>query len=380
MRIREKLSNTTGSALITMMVCMLLMTTTGGYMYQASIQNSHFTGKLRVSTQAQAVAEAGLAAALARVRGNWSLINSAFSNGEINGGTYSTARTTSGGRYLLTTTGTVQGHSRTASAEVSAPATSVLDYAIAAGGNANIDPGTGQATGTITGDVYAAGNVSLSGPSGGNLLTVNGDVFANGNIATGSAVSVSGSSTQSWSTVETFPTIDFSYYQTIATTNSYYYNGNKTYASGTIPASPTGGVIYVNGNVIIRGTQNTTACIVATGNIQIEKSGSTYPRVTVNQYSNFPAILTQGNIQFSSNGNGGAYLTTTGIVYASGNIQLSSGNHDTFSFTGSLIALGNIQTTGLTAWNTLGVTHTNQTPPGFSGIGGGTMEIESYNG
>lgn len=386
MRIQKRLLETSGSALITMMICMLLMSMAGGYMYQASAQSSHFTGMLRVSTQSQAVAEAGLAAALARLRGNWNLISSSFPSGSIDDGTYTTTKTVSGGRYLIETTGTVKGHSRTVSAEVKAPTVSALDYVIAGGGSGNhvIDVGTGQSSGTIVGDIYMGGPVTIDGPSngGGGTLTITGDVESLSTITSGSNMTISGGSTSNASTTVAFPTVDFSYYQTIATTNSQYFNSNKTYASGTIPASPAGGVIFVNGNVTINGTQNTTAAIIATGNITIAKTGSTYPRVTVHQYSNYPALMTQtGNITVTSTGSASpdAYLTVTGLVYSGNNFSVSTGNHFNMTVTGSILAKGTYSTTGMTAWNVTGVSYVSQTPPGFTSSNA-TMSVVSYNG
>lgn len=371
-----------GSVFLATMVCAFVMSLVGGYTYKMSTYNSSYINRLQKSMQAQQLAEAGLMRALSTIRTSWSSINTAsnFPATNLGNGSYDASITTSGGRYLVSSVGTVGSVTRTVTAEVTAPSTSALNYMFAAGGNIEMDSGTGQSPGTVTGNIYAAGNAQLDGPSSGGQLVITGSVYANGNVTSNSSVSISGSSNAHWATTESFPVVTYSYYQTIAQANGQYTNGNVTYASGGIPANPAGGVIYVNGNVTIRGTQSTTACIVATGNITIEKQGSTYPRVTVNQYSNYPAMLVQGNIQFSSNGNGGAYWNATGLVYAGGNIEVSSGNHDTFGFTGSVIARGNIQTTGLTAWNTLTGTYVAQSPPSVSGGGGSsTATIKSYN-
>jgi hypothetical protein len=376
-------NNVRGSAFLTTLVLMLLMVSTGGYMYKASAQSSHFTGELRQATQAQAIAEAGLAQALGRLRGNWSLISSSFPSGSLGGGSYSTTLVTSGGRYLVRTTGTYRGHSRIASAEVAGPTVSALDYVIAGGATSThtIDVGTGQSSGTIVGDIYMAGPVTIDGPSGGGggTLAVTGDVLSQSTITSGSNVSVSGSQSQNWTTTVSFPTVDFSYYQAIAAANGRYYSSNQTFASGALPANPAGGVIFVNGDITIRGTQSTTACIIATGNITIQKSGSTYPRVTVNQFSNYPSLMTQtGNITFTSTGNGGAYLTVTGLIYSGNNFSVSTGNHDTLTVTGSILAKGTYSTSGMTAWNVTGVSYAEQTPPGFSSSNA-SMSVVSYN-
>ncbi len=380
--VNRLLRNSKGSVFLTTMVCAFVMSLVAGFTYKTSTYNSSFVNRIQKSMQSQHLAEAGLVRALSTIRTSWSSTASSsnFPLTSLGNGTYDASVTSSGGRYLVSSVGTVSNITRTVTAEVQAPSGSALNYMFAAGGNMDLDPGTGQAAGTVVGDLYAAGNMTLGGPSGGNVFTITGSAYANGNLpAPGAAVSVSGGTTANWSQVETFPTIDYSYFQTIAQANGQYTNGNVTYASGGMPASPAGGVIYVNGNVTIRGTQSTTACIVATGNITIEKSGSTYPRVTVNQYSTFPAMLVQGNIQFSSNGNGGAYLTTNGLVYAAGNISVSSGNHDTMTFNGSVVARGNITTTGMTAWNTLNGTYAAQSYAGVTAGASSGNTVRSYN-
>ena len=378
------LSNRRGTVFLTTMVCVFLMSTTGGYLYVMSARNSHYANQLQKSTQALMLAESGLARALSTIKVDWNAISSDgnFPETSLGTGTYDAGVATVSGRYLVSSVGSVEGVTRTVSAEVTPPAISALDYAFAGGSIAAhvIDPGTGQATGTITGDIYSAGPLTLDGPTGGNLLNITGDVDGASTISTSSSVTVSGTQTQNYTATVNFPTVDFSYYQTIATANSQYYNGDQTFASGALPAAPAGGVIYVNGNVKIRGTQSVTAAVIATGNITIEKSGSTYPRVTVNKFGNFPALMTQnGSITFTSTGNGGAYLTVTGLIYSGNNFTIDTGNHDDITVTGSVLAKGVIDLDGMTAWNDLNVTYASQSNlDGFDNEDG-DFEILSYN-
>lgn len=381
----KTLSNRRGTVFLTTMVCIFLMSTTSGYLYVMSAQNSHYANRLQKSTQALMLAESGLARALSTIQDDWGTTSSDgnFPTTALGTGTYNASVSAISGRYLVSSVGTVQGVTRTVSAEVSPPAISALDFAIAGGSIAAhvIDPGTGQAAGTIIGDVYSAGPLTLDGPTGGTLLSITGDVYGASTISTASSVAVSGSQTANYTTTVNFPTVDFSHYQTIATANSQYYSTSQTFASGGLPAAPSGGVIYVNGNVTIRGTQSTTACIIATGNILIEKSGSTYPRVTINQFGNYPALMTQnGNITYTTTGNASpdAYLTATGLIYSGNGFTVDTGNHANLTVTGSILAKGVIDTDGMTAWNNFNVTYVEQNPDGFDN-GDGDFEILSYN-
>ncbi len=376
------LRNDRGSTFLTTMICVFLMTLVSGYSYQLSTYNSSFVNRMQRSIQAQQLAEAGLMRALSTLRTSWSSysVSSNFPLTTLGAGNYDASVTTSGSRYLVTSVGTVGTVTRTVSAEVSAPATGALNYVFAGGGTGShiVDVGTGGSAGTITGDIWGSGNFALDGPSSGGTLTVTGSVYASQNVTTGTNMTVSGSTNSNWTTSVTMPTVDFNYYKTIAQANSQYFN-SKTYSSGQIPASPAGGVIFINGDVTIRGTQSTTAAIIATGNIIIEKSGSTYPRVTINQYNNFPALMTQnGSISFTSTGNGGAYLETTGLVYSGNNLTITSGNHDHFTFTGSVLSRGELQI-DLQAQNALTATYVSQSPPGITTGASAGFSILSYN-
>ncbi len=382
---KQTLSNDRGSVFLATMVGIFIMSLVSGYSYKLSSYNSAYVNRLQKSMQAQQLAEAGLVRALSTLRSNWNQVSNAgaFPLTNLGSGSYDASVSNIGGRYLVSSVGTSQGVTRTVTAEVMAPSVSALNYVIAGGGAGAhvIDAGTGQSSGTITGDIYMGGPLTIDGPAngGGGQLSITGDVYGLSTITDGSNVSVSGTESQNWSTTVTFPTVDFSYYQNIATANGQYFNGNKTYASGTLPAAPAGGVIFVNGDVTIQGTQSTTAAIVATGSITMSKTGSTYPRITVNQFSNYPALMTQnGSINFTSTGNGGAYLTVTGLIYSGNNFTVSTGNHDAVTITGSILAKGTYSTSGMTAWNVTGISYASQNPPGFSSSNA-TTTIRSYN-
>ncbi len=367
-----KLRGERGTVFVTTMVCLLLIVLTGSGAYQFSSGQIFAVNRMDRSLRAQSLAEAGLAKALSNLNTSFNGATNAsyISSTSLGGGTYSVAINNYSSRVLVTSTGTYQSVTRKASAEVSPPTLSALDYALAAGGNLTWDPGTGGSSGTVTGDLYAGGNVSMDG-------TVNGDVDAGGTITgtnSGTQTTPAG--------VATFPTVTSSYYQTIAQANSLYYAGNKTFnSSSPIPATPAGGVIYVAGNVTINDTQATTACIFAGGNINIQKSGSSTPKVTINQYSNYPALVALGNITIDSTGNpgGGAYFIATGLIYAGGNFDIIGNHYDNprVSITGSILARGNL-TTSLTSHNNLLVTYVHQSPPGMN-AGLSTMQIVSYN-
>ena len=362
-------SNEKGTIFLTTMVSMMIMIIMGGYIFQVTTQDTHLIAEMKKSLQAQQIAEAGLARGLSTLYSDWSNSITA-SDVSLGVGTYSTSLTSSGGRYLVSSTGTVSGVSRTVTAEVTPPGSSAFDYALAGGGNVTWDPGSGSSSGTLTGDIYAGGNLSMDG-------TVNGDAYAGGNIT--------GTNTGTQTTdapATSFPTLTTSYYKTIAQANGTYYTGDKTFTTASpIPATVAGGVIYVTGNVTLYNVQSTTACIFVEGNIDMKKTGSSTPRLTINQYSDYPALVSLGNITIDAQGNSsnGSALTITGLVYTGGNFDII-GNHynnPQVSITGSIISRGNI-TTSMTAQNLVNVTYVQQNPPGFD-VGNSNTTLVSYN-
>ncbi len=66
MRIHPNI-NDHGSVFLTTMIAIFLMTLVGAYTYQMSTQDIHFVRQLEKSTQAQQLAEAGLARALSKI-------------------------------------------------------------------------------------------------------------------------------------------------------------------------------------------------------------------------------------------------------------------------------------------------------------------------
>ncbi len=378
--------NQQGAVFVTTMICTLLMLMVGGSLYQLTAHEFIFAKHVDNSMRAQSLAEAGLAKAFATLStNNFDTNASNFPLTNLDGGTYDASVATVGPRVLVSSVGVYRNIQRTVSAEVIPPTLSALSYALASGGNINWNPGTGGSSGTLTGpaNMYAAGNVSIGG-------TINGaaNLYAAGGIIVNTSGNQNITEHPNWGTVVGFPavTASGSFYQNIAQTSAdpsqTYFSTNKTYSSGSpIPATPPGGVIYVNGNISITDDQTTTACIFATGNITISRTPPNEPNITINQYSNYPAMVALGNIAISSNGNsqGGGSFTATGLIYAGGNFDIS-GNHfnnPRVNITGSILARGNL-TTSLTAQNNLQLTFQQQNPPGFNSANA-VMSIVSYN-
>ncbi|OIO39657.1 MAG: hypothetical protein AUJ72_00275 [Candidatus Omnitrophica bacterium CG1_02_46_14] len=363
----------TGTIFLATMVSMMIMILIGGFIFQLTSQDTRLVIQMKRSLQAQQLAEAGLARALSTLAASWSG-GCTTSNVALGAGTYSTSRTLSGGRYLVSSTGTVEGVSRTTTAEVTEPVTSAFNYALAAGSELEFEI-VGQSFIVTGGDIYGGEEVELEAKASSSTITV-GKIDSGGEIeVSGSGTITTGTQTENAPQV-TFPTVDFSYYQTIAQSTGTYYSGNKTFSTINSIPSPAGRVVFVNGNVTISASQSTTATIIATGSITI--SGGT---TTISPPSSQPAMLTQtGTIAISGTGaSNPAGLSVTGLIYSGNNFTIS-GNHHTVTVNGLIVAQGELEGDySGSAHNDLTVNYTN--PGSLFGISGGSGSgaITSYN-
>ena len=257
---------------------------------------------------------------------------------------------------------------------MTAPVTSAFNYALAAGSELEFEI-VGQSSVTTNGDIYAGEEVELKAKSGSSIITV-GDVDSVDEIeVSGSGTITTGTRTE-YAPQVTFPTIDFSYYQTIAQSTGTYYSSSKTFSTVNSIPSPTGNVVFVNGNITISASQSTTATIVATGSITIS-SGTT----TITAPSSQPSMITQtGTITISGTGaSSAASLSTSGLVYSGNNFTITS-NHHTVMINGLIVALGEIEGDySGAAQNSLNINYQN--PGNLSGVSASSSStsIRSYN-
>lgn len=348
------------------MVVMLMMILTATFFFAMSSGSFAYVKGIEHSTQAKYLADAALSRLYSTVTAT-SPTGTSFTNQSLGAGTYGgSISAVSGGRYLATGTGAVSGITRTSTVELTPPPASALDYAITGGGNVTWTSSGGGGSNLVVGGVYTGGDASVNG-------TISGSVTAGGSITNGGTIT--GSQNANSSASVTFPTVDMAFYQAIASTNGYYYTSDRSYASGGVPAAPAGGVIYVDGNITFNGVQTTTACIVATGNITFQRVGGTQPFVTVNQFSNYPAIVANGNITYSCNGSSGKF-DVNGLIYADGNIQLTQNQSDV-DIDGVIVARGNVDT-AFVSQSPVVVNYVPQSPPGLS-TGSASLSIDSYN-
>lgn len=363
----RSLKNQEGTIFLTTMVVLLLMILTGSFFFAMSSGAFSYSKALERSAQSKYLADGALSRLFSTVTATQPT-GTTFSNQSLGPGAHSGSITNIGGRFLATGSGNVINSTKTSTAEITPPTLNALNFAIAGGGNVQWTSTGGGSSNAVTGDIYTGGTATLNGTVAGNVSAAGSTITTTGTI--------SGTQTTNYAPVVSFPTVDTSFYQSIANANGYYYNGDRSYSSGTFPAAPTGGVVYVNGNLTLYGVVTTTACIIATGDINMVKVGGTQPSVTINQYSNYPALMTiNGSITQTCDGNSGDF-DVDGLVYSGNNFTLTQ-NHDDVTINGSVLARGSV-TTSFTSQSTVNTTYVAQNPPGFSS-GSATTQIVSYN-
>ena len=157
----------------------------------------------------------------------------------------------------------------------------------------------------------ANGDVSLT--STGNLIT-NG-VWSTATITTRGSVSPQYPN----SLAVTFPTIDYAYYDSIATR---IYSGNTSITTLDYPA---GAVIVVHGNLSIRGTYNGLCTVVATGTIATtgdlrKANGSSYLALITSQKITITQNSMMEGIAYCHDATGSGVLDMKQHVVTSGSL------------------------------------------------------------
>jgi Tfp pilus assembly protein PilX len=154
------------------------------------------------------------------------------------------------------------------------------------------------------------------------------------------------------------PTVDFSYYESIADHKIYQ---NQIFTAGTYT-----GIWYINGNVTVNSGVTINGTIITTGNINMNDNSN----INVTATSPYPALIANGNFIFQNTNN----ITINGLIYVgadmSGNFNLQEA--EDINITGVVIVAGNFQ---LQYSDDVTITYQPQDlVPGFSGIG-----VAAYN-
>ena len=365
-----------GIVLVVTMCLMALMVLSTVFLSTMVRQDVNIMKMARDRQLARYVAEAGINQAFARIKKSGFASRANF-NANMDTGSYTVTYGVIGVRYLVTSVGKVSGVSETVTAEIKDnTATALADFSTA---NNNIEIYSFVANAIINGDIHANNEIDLiSGPLIAHLY-VTGRVSATTVVCEGTDlhsddiwdnhVYINGLNDDTAAVYEsqprkTFPTFNYSLYQTSATSSGYYYGADHTFNNATL--SPSGGVAYVNGVATFTGTCTLNGGIVANS---ISVSGT----LTQNESGTKNVIIAKsGNI-----GVLGTLHVNKALVYASQDvIALLLGAE--LNVTGTMMAGRDIN-----MWNvltTITYDYSAVSPDGvLSTTGGDAFGVVSWN-
>jgi len=237
---------------------MLLSTVSLSTMIQRDVR---FVEHINEEEQARFMAEAGINHALGKIKSDGFETRSDF-NGTIDMGSYSVTFSQVGDRHLITSVGTVSGALETVSVEVADTTPTALNYFSGAGNDIRIMTHP-WVNGSITGDIHANDDCVLRAQNR-SQLTINGNVSASDDVDVTSrgsgAVTVSGSTTEGTGAI-TFPVFDYGAYKQTAIDDGLYYDASQTF--GTTTLSPSNGIAYIEGDLVITGDITVNGSIIA---------------------------------------------------------------------------------------------------------------------
>jgi hypothetical protein len=277
-KMREYFKNNKGTVLLIVMGTVLLMGMTTLFLANIINQNGALIFHVKYGSQARYLAEAGIKHALARIKKE-SFTARAPISATMETGTYSVRFTENSGRYLVTSTGTANGVTKVASAEIENLMPTAMSCITAAGNNIRINSFIAGAA--IEGDIHANNNTYLKSGFIISTLSVSGDVSATGQVKEGTRLHTRDGLFGGYADAHvkineinddaaviyegedrvTFPVFNYDKYREAAVDAGDYYDTDQVFEDQTL--SPVNGIVYVDGDVEFRGTNTINGGIIA---------------------------------------------------------------------------------------------------------------------
>ena len=359
-----------GQAIITVMIVVVVAVVLIAAVAYVSSARALVAKRLADKIKATAIAEAGVAAAYSVLTTNWVArydVN-AFPAVSYGGGRYDvTVRPVGSNMALVISTGFYSTVSASVMADLKnyggttnggggiGGGADAFDYAMVSGGNIMF---VGNMDMDISNGWFHA-NGSLSG--NGNQ-TIHGNVSSSTSIdfpnitGTADAPTVSGTvGTRIEGVVAPviIPNIDLTPYYNEALANGQVFTGPVNLSG---PVTPTGGIMWVNGDISFSGG-TFTGCFIATGNINTGTGNSDYVFRKVNQYPTL--VCRDGSMNWQ--GGNGSLVDFQGLIYLKTGSFNKQGNGDVLGH-GSIIAAGGISKNG--GWSGMFYSDSTPVPPG----------------
>ena len=328
---------------LTMVVSGLLL-----LMEKNAMQRAFMANRLTAHIRASAIAETGATEAYAALASNFGLASNdtAFPAVEYDGGTYDvTVLLVDEVNASITSVGDFNGILETVTLDVRKEDSSLFapedaytyavfaDGAMAWTGVADVSGGApvhanGQFTQSGSGDLNTDVSSSVGVHLNGNSGEINGDVTAP--TVSGNTGKVTGTITEEAVPTIGMPEIDLAPYYNEALANGEVYDGDQTISSSF---SPSGGVMWVNGDLHLSGSGTFTGCFIATGDLMMSGSPD---HTKVDEYPGF--MSRDGDIKVTGSG------SYEGLLYARiGDVEITGAG----SVAGSVMAGGTFKKTSI---------------------------------
>lgn len=367
----HRLRNVKGTVFVISMVISMLMILIAVSASNMLLQDVHMIKRLKRSAQAKYLAEAGLSEAFATLAAS-STWSASSGSGTLGSGGYSYTISQVATRWLVISTGTVSGVSRTVSAEVKNLYPASMTNALAASND--IDIKSVQADVTIKGDLHANNSCMLREQGPSTLISVQAYGDATGKITACNTLLTSGNvsiadmaNSGGGKPPQTLPSFDFGYFKSVAQSSGEYYSSDTTFDDQDHPLTGgTAGITFVNGTATFKGTNAITGGFVATNDIKLNNNNTI---TQVHDAGNrFPIFMCQNSMKLY-----GAFSSIEdNIVYAQNDVKIQT-TGGTSSTVGTVLA-GNSFTTN--ANNVLIFTYGAVVAPEVIPSG---MEVVSWN-
>jgi len=363
-----------GSALVTMMIILLLVSLAGAALVGFAKHQTHSMARVRDYMKAQAYAEAGGNEAYNRLKSDFDLRDdpSAFPPHTYGDGGFDADVTPVGTAQALITS---IGQCGPVTARIK------MDIKDVTRGEEGYDVNTPQgayACAVVSGRQMTWNGTAITRVLGGRVHSndkykMTGGQIIEGNVSarvevwsTGdteiqgdaaapewkgkSPTNITGTVTTGPVPLVPLPPLDLTPYYNQALANGQVYNGNQHFM-GSADYVPPGGVLWVNGDFQWSGSGRMIGCFIATGDIKWSGSGD---QIKVNDY---PAVISRdGDIDISGSGK------FHGLIYAMTGDFDKSGSGDVV---GSIFCAGEFDKSG--SWNLLTYEDSTPTPPDQEG-------------
>jgi len=318
-----------GSAIMIVMGVSTILIGVGLAMTQMTGSMAHRVTIIKHSSQAIAVANAGISDMITALDTNYNWWKTNTMTASFAGGSYTVvSENPTVNVVVLTSTATVEGWTRVTQIELLGTGTDPNDILLSTNKAVHAD---GQIR--IESDAVLDGDVANNGGSRyeDEDIVVSGNVFSVTGIDLEENLTVTGTTNPAAAPVG-MPNFDFAVYKQQAIDNGIYYSASQTFETNTT-FSPANGIVYIDGDILFEAGDFVLAGVmVSPTSIRLEGGTTLTQTQTI---PGLPALLSEGTLRLEADN-----LTLMGAVYGGTSIRVEGNN---VSIYGAIISGGTVR-------------------------------------